>query len=160
MGGQFLVVTGWICLVTATALSQEAGNTAPSLKLPAGNGSWVIRVATSGGFSGTGNGNVAISSKGEIVCAAQKASCPRTFEVQPIQRLIEKFAGLDPASLLSNPVPAPGICNDCITRRVTIVWRDPVGVEHFHSASWDDLTAGMVPKQIIEIYDAVMSLRK
>src|SRR6516225_1504014 len=114
MARQFLAVVGWICLVTVTTLSQGAGNTARGLELPAGNGSWVIRVATSGGFSGTGNGNVAISSKGEIVCAAQKPPCPGTFEVQPIQRLVEKFAGLDPASLLSNPVPAPGICNDCI----------------------------------------------
>src|SRR5262245_7483344 len=149
MGRQFLVVIGWICLVTFTTLAQEPGNTAPSLELPAGNGSWVIRVFTAGGFSGTGNGNVAIASKGEIVCTAQKPPCPRTFEVQPIQRLVEKFAGLDLASLLSNPTPAgPGICNDCINRRVIIAWRDPVGVEHLHSASWDDLTGATVPREM------------
>jgi hypothetical protein len=62
---------------------------------------------------------------------------------------------------LSNPIPAaPGICNDCINRRVIIVWRDPAGVEHLHWASWDDLTAAMVPREMIEIFNAVMALRK
>ena len=161
MSRQLLVAILWISLTTVTAFPQEPGNPSASPALPEGNGAWVIRVFTSGGFSGTGSGNIAISSKGEIVCTVQEPRCPKTFEVQPIQELVDKFAGLDPASIGPNSIPAaPGICNDCINRRVILVWRDRTGLEHSHSAFWDELTAARVPREIIDIYNAVTALRK
>jgi hypothetical protein len=151
----------WIFLAVSTSSPQEAGKALASPALPAGNGAWVIRVFTSGGFSGAGNGNVAISSKGEIVCTTQKPACPESFEVQPIQQLVDKFAALDLSRMVTSPIPAaPGTCNDCINRRVTLIWRDQTGLEHSYTVAWDELTAAMVPREIIDIYNAVMALRK
>jgi hypothetical protein len=158
---QLVVAILWVSITSFTSFPQEAANTLASPSLPAGNGAWVIRVFTSGGFSGTGSGNIAISSKGEIVCTVQEPRCPKTFEVQPIQGLVDKFAGLDPSSIVTNSIPAaPGICNDCINRRVILVWRDRTGLEHSYSAFWDELTAARVPREIIDIYNAVTALRK
>ena len=151
----------WISIAASTSFPQAAGNTLASPVLPAGNGAWVVRIITSGGFSGAGNGNAAISSKGEIVCTMQKPACPESFEVQPIQRLVDKFAVLDLSRMVTRPIPAaPGTCNDCINRRVILIWRDQTGLEHSYSVSWDELTAAMVPREIIDIYNAVMALRK
>jgi hypothetical protein len=150
-----------ISIAALTAFPQEAGNTLTSPVLPEGNGAWVIRVFTSGGFSGAGNGNIAISSKGEIVCTMRKPACPDSFEVQPIQQLVDKFAGLDLSRIVGSPIPAtPGICNDCINRRLILMWRDRMGQEHSYSAVWDDLTGAMVPREIIDIYNAVTALKK
>jgi hypothetical protein len=161
MSRQLVVAILWISITAGMAFSQEAGNTLTSPVLPEGNGAWVIRVFTSGGFSGAGNGNIAISSKGEIVCTMRKPACPDSFEVQPIQQLVDKFAGLDLSRILSSPIPAtPGVCNDCINRRLILVWRDRMGLEHSYSAVWDDLTAAMVPREIIDIYNAVTALKK
>ena len=162
MSRQLVVAIMWIYISAVTAFPQEAGNTLASPALPVGNGVWVIRVFTSGGFSGAGHGNIAISSKGEIVCTMQKpAACPKSFEVQPIQQLVDKFAGMDLSRIVDQPVPAaPGICNDCINRLVILVWRDRTGVKHSYSMSWDELTAAMVPREIIDIYNAVTALRK
>ena|SRR5689334_5457041 len=162
MSRQLVVAILWISFTTSMAFPQEAGNTLASPALPNGNGAWVIRVFTSGGFSGAGNGNVAISSKGEIVCTSQKPpGCPKSFDVQPIQQLVDKFAGMDLSRIVTKPVPAaPGICNDCINHLVILVWRDRTGVEHSYSASWDELTASTVPREIVDIYNAIMALRE
>src|SRR6476660_1266540 len=99
----------WIYLAVPALFPQETGNTPRGLALPAGNGSWVIRVFTSGGFSGTGSGNIAISSKGEIVCTMEKPACPKNFEVERIQRLVDKLAGSKLTATVINPSPAaPG----------------------------------------------------
>lgn len=110
MSRQLAVAIRWVSIAILTAFPQESGNTYTSPALPAGNGAWLIRVFSSGGFSGAGNGNVAISSKGEIVCTMQKPACPDTFEVQPIQQLMDKFAGMDLSRIVTSPIPVtPGI---------------------------------------------------
>jgi hypothetical protein len=158
---QLVIAILWISIFTVAAVSQDSGTALTNPALPAGNGAWVIQVFTSGGFSGAGSGNIAVSSKGEIVCTSRKPACPDSFDVQPIQQLVDKFAGMDLSRIVTSPNPAtPGICNDCINRRVILVWRDRIGLEHSFSASWDELTAAMVPREIIDIYNAVMALRK
>jgi hypothetical protein len=161
MSRQLVVAILWISFTTSMSFSQEAGNSLASPALPVGNGAWVIRVFTSGGFSGAGNGNIAISSKGEIVCATRRpAACPKSFEVQPIQQLVDKFAGMDLSRIVNRIPAAPGICNDCINRLVILVWRDHTGIKHSYSASWDELTAAMVRREIVDIYNAIMALRE
>jgi hypothetical protein len=161
MSRQLALALLWISMTISPSFPQDAGSTLAGPALPAGNGAWVIRVFTSGGFSGAGIGNIAISSKGEIVCPTQKPACPNSFEVQPIQQLVDKFAGIDLSRIVTSPVPVgPGICNDCIDIRVSLVWRDRTGVEHSYFAAWDATTAAMVPREIIDIYNAVMDLRK
>jgi hypothetical protein len=116
----------WSCL---------AAETPANLALPAENGAWVIRIFTSGGFSGTGNGDTAVSSNGQIVCTPENA-CPKRFEVRSIQPLVDKIAEIAASPVTGNRAfIAPNACNDCLTRRVTVVWRDAMAVEHLYSIS-------------------------
>ena len=150
----------WSCFAAGTSLSQQSAETPASLALPAGNGAWVIRIFTSGGFSGTGNGDTAVSSNGQIVCTPENA-CPKRFEVRSIQLLIDKIAEIAASPVTGNrAVIAPSACNDCLTRRVNVVWRDAMAVEHSYSVSWDEVTGANVPPEVIQIYEAVAALRK
>ena len=160
MRRQLTLMLIWSCLAAGTSLSRQATETPVNLALPAGNGAWVIRILTSGGFSGTGNGDTAVSSSGQIVCTPENA-CPKRFEVRSIQLLIDKIAEMAASPVTGNrAVIAPSACNDCLTRRVTVVWRDAMAVEHSYSVSWDEVTGAIVPPEVIQIYEAVTALRK
>jgi hypothetical protein len=161
MARQLVVTIVWICFAAGCLFPQEAGNTAGRLALPGGNGSWVIRISTSGGFSGAGKGNIAVSSNGDIVCTMQKPACPERFDKQPIQNLVDKLTGAKLTSTVAGSAPViRGLCNDCLNSRLEIVWRDAVGIEHSHSSSWDELTAATAPPEVIDIYNAIIALRK
>src|SRR3954471_15857131 len=102
MGRRLTLTVIWSCLAAGTLLSQQSTETPAKLALPAGNGAWVIRIFTYGGFSGAGTGDIAVSSNGQIVCTPQN-TCPKRFEVRSIQLLVDKIAGMAESLLSSNP---------------------------------------------------------
>src|SRR4051812_18754950 len=126
------------------------------LLLPDGSGVWVVKVFTSGGFTGTGTGNVGITSNGSVVCSG-RPSCPKKFEFPAFQRMIDRLPG--DLSAQSKFLSPPVSCNDCLTREVAISKRDAMGIEHVYSFFWSDVTAGSVPNEIMQIYDAVRLLK-
>src|SRR6266446_10698333 len=82
------------------------------MALPDGNGAWVVRVTTTGGITGTGIGDFAISSEGKLLCRPAKG-CPEQFKPADFQSLVQTIL---PGNL---PVPVPPIvslCRDCIVR--------------------------------------------
>jgi hypothetical protein len=128
----------------------------PLLLLPDGNGAWVVRVTTTGGFSGKGVGDYSISSEGKVACSAE-IRCFDQIKVSDFQMLVEV---IQPGIL---PIPAPpaaGMCNDCITRTMTISRRDSTGVMSTFTVSWDDTTRSKVPQEMLRIHDAVIALRR
>jgi hypothetical protein len=127
----------------------------PFMALPEGNGAWVVRVVTTGGLMGIGSGDFTFSSEKKIMCSAQ-IQCPKEFKASDLQPLIE---GIQPDILLP-VVPVVSLCRDCITRTMTIRRRDPSGLEQTFTASWDDTTKARLPREVIQIYDAVVDLMK
>ena len=128
----------------------------PRLALPEGNSTWRVQVVTSGGLLGNGGGDFAISSEGRMVCT-REIRCPSDFkpaEFQPLVEVIEKI------TLPSPTVPVVSLCRDCITRTMTVSFRDSIGRLHIYMASWDDTTKAMLPPEIVRIYDAVRELTK
>jgi hypothetical protein len=128
----------------------------PQLLLPEGNGAWVVQINTIGGIVGAGVGDVAVSSEGKILCS-HEIKCPDAFKFSDIQPWIETF------QTLVLPVPPPAtvsLCRDCITRTISVRWRDSMGVFHTYTATFDETTKGKLPPEVAKLYDAVVALRQ
>ena len=91
-----------------------------------------------------------------MVCSLQTERCPRQVEVLSLQTLIEMVQSVPP---VDTPVVI-GVCNDCLSRTIVIRHRDTHGTERIYRASWNDVTMSGVPREILQIYDAVVALRK
>src|SRR5512132_4194204 len=56
-------------------LGFQAASDLPGLILPPDDSAWVVRIVSSGGFTGRGAGNVTASSAGQVLCTLV-AACP------------------------------------------------------------------------------------
>lgn len=129
----------------------------PALVLPAAPGAWVIRVETTGGFTGRGTGSVTASSAGELFCVSM-AACPDHLGDEAHRSLADLIAVIP---LVRPPAPAPPpnqtVCNDCVTTTMTIRRRAPEG-ERVIVYTWDPSTVATVPPEIRRLHAAVRSL--
>ena len=127
------------------------------LILPTGNNTWLVQVVSSGGFTGNGTGNFAISSEGRVLCSLREMQCPEKFTVALLTPLVE---AIQPDRIPPIVRTVPNLCNDCITWTLTVRARSSSGVEQTYVATWDDLTRSQVAPELIRIFDAVVALRK
>ena len=146
----------FVLLITFAGSVQQPATESPvaRMALPGGAGAWVVRLLTTGGFTGAGEGDWAISSKGDVICRLGR--CPKSFAVSEFRPLVETLAALN---LPVATTTATGFCRDCITRTLTIEYRDEMGGLHAFAATWDDTTINKVPAELIRIYEAVRALR-
>jgi hypothetical protein len=129
----------------------------PTMALPTEAGAWVIRVETSGGFTGRGTGHVTMSSAGNVACVAIR-ECPQRLTGDRQRSL----------SQLVHALPSPGVgsdsvsrsnstCSDCVTITMTVHQRTRDG-ERTLQYSWDVSTAQTIPADVLRLHAAVVSL--
>jgi hypothetical protein len=129
----------------------------PAPALPDGNGSWLIEVVTSGGFTGAGIGSWTLSSQGALSCPTE-LQCPKNFNASALQSLIDPIR----PEIFAPPqkVSITAICSDCITRTLTITQRDSKGIVRIHTVSWNEVNRSQVPQEVLRLYDAMLTLLK
>lgn len=128
------------------------------LDLPDGNGAWVLRVETSGGFGGRGQGAITLSSAGALACAAVP-SCPARLDPEAQRSLTTLIARVPLASPPPRrDLPATGVCNDCITTMLTLRRRDAQGVDQVVGYSWNEVTAASVPGEVLRLRAAAFAV--
>ena len=132
----------------------------PVLVLPAGEGAWVIRIETSGGFTGRGSGSFTASSAGDVLCVSAGA-CPPRLVPEAQQSIGRLVAGIPLSAEVSPRVPAvnAGICNDCVATTMTVQRRGGDG-ERTVSFRWDESTQGTVPGEVLRLHAAVVALSR
>ena len=131
----------------------------PTFALPAGAGAWIVRIETSGGFTGRGSGSFTASSAGEVRCVSP--ACPPRLvpEVQQsIERLVADILVAGDVSLRS-PVGNSGICNDCVTTTMTVQRRNGDS-ERTIQFRWDESTLGTIPREVLRLHSAVVALAR
>jgi hypothetical protein len=99
----------------------------PQMGLPAGTNAWVVQVSTTGGFSGSGIGDIAVSSQGRILCNSPAMHCAKSFAASTLQPLVETIAR---GTVTISGRPNAGVCNDCVSRTIVITRRDNIGSMH------------------------------
>jgi len=154
-------MTGTVLALLLLAAQDPPPAMLPMLLLPSENGAWVVRIETSGGFTGRGLGNYTASSSGELKCASltRQVPCPDRL-VPETQQSISRLVTAIPAVTISAPPGAPGrgtICNDCVTTTMTVRRRNGDG-EQAASYRWDESTIGSVPGEVLRLHAAVIAL--
>jgi len=129
----------------------------PTLVLPAAEGAWVVRIVTSGGFTGRGSGSYTASSAGDVACLAA-AACPGRL-ASDTQRALSRLVKAVPVAAVSRPSPlsTTANCNDCVTTTMSVRRRDR-DEERIQTFSWDETTRASVPDDVLRLHAAVLAL--
>jgi hypothetical protein len=129
----------------------------PTLVLPAAEDAWVVRIVTSGGFTGRGSGSYTASSSGDVSCLAA-AACPGRL-APDTQRALSRLVKAVPVAAVSRPSPSSptGSCNDCVTTTMSVRRRDR-DEERMQTFSWDETTRASVPDDVLRLHAAVLAL--
>ena len=147
-------------MVLAAVLSLSAAQAAadlPNLLLPPGDSAWVVRIVTSGGFTGRGSGNVTASSAGRVICTLV-ASCPDRLvpeTTRAVSAWITTVGRTKPSG--AQQIAPHGICADCVTTAMTIQRRDDDG-EHTFRYTWDVSTVRTIPEDVLRLHAAITGL--
>lgn len=137
--------------------AQSVATELPTLLLPPGDNAWVVRIVTTGGFTGRGSGNLTASSAGEILCASI-AACPDRL-ARDMQRSLSRLvtATLSPRPVAPTSPFNPGTCSDCVTTTMTVRRRDGAGERTF-TYTWDAISASAVPDEALRLHAALIAL--
>jgi hypothetical protein len=142
-------------ILSLLLVAAQAGEL-PTLVLPPSEGAWVVRVVTSGGFTGRGAGSYTASSVGEVACL-RVAPCPARL-VPETQRALSRLVKAVPAAAISRAAPPDaGTCNDCVTTTMSVRRRDHDG-ERMQTFAWDETTRASVPEDVVRLYAAMTAL--
>jgi len=142
--------------ILLAALAAQAGEL-PTLVLPPADAAWVVRVVTSGGFTGRGSGSYTASSSGDVACLAVPA-CPARLPPDT-QRALSRLVREVPVAPTSPAFPSrqTGVCNDCVTTTISVRRRDHEG-ERTQTFTWDETTRAGVPEDVLRLYVAVTGI--
>jgi len=129
----------------------------PTFVLPPGAGAWIVRIETSGGFTGRGSGSFTANSAGELFCPSA-ASCPSRLAAGAQQSIGKLVADIRLVADVSarQAVGTSGICSDCVTTTMTVQRRDDDG-ERTIQFRWDESTLGTVPGEVLRLHSAVVA---
>jgi len=133
----------------------------PTLPLADDTGAWVIRIETSGGFTGRGAGSYTASSSGALRCLALTRQVPCSERLAagtavPIARLVSALP-LTTSAVTVTPLPLTTFCSDCVTTTMTVRRRDGDG-ERTLTYRWDESTLGTVSGEVLRLHAAVIAL--
>jgi hypothetical protein len=144
-------------LLLGMLLAAAQAGALPTFVLPPAEKAWVVRVVTSGGFTGRGSGSYTASSAGEVACLAASA-CP-THLAPDTQRALSRLVDAVPVSATAGALPSgpAGTCNDCVTTTVSVRRRDRDG-ERVQTFTWDETTRASVPADVLRLGAAVTAL--
>jgi hypothetical protein len=132
-----------------------AGGRPVPLKLPKGDGAWVIQVFTSGGLAGRGKGDLTVSSRGALTLTQAGAECAQALAPDSLQTLAQAVMSAQTKSFEAAP---SGVCHDCYMTVMLLQRREAGGRTRTYRFSWDDVTAAKVPADVMLIYRTAAAL--
>jgi hypothetical protein len=123
--------------------------------LPPGDNSWTIRIVSRGGLTGSGRGDLSVTSDGVLFWSGADGVCARQLADETLQALSKIILG---PSSPNGPREAyvSVMCGDCYLTIISLQRRDTRGLSGF-TVEWDDATQARVSTDIIAIYEAVMA---
>jgi hypothetical protein len=121
-----------------------------------GDGAWTIRISTGGGFTGRGRGSVTLTSQGDLTCLETLRPCESKLvgdRLRPITQLVSSF---NPSKWGSVPPQENMVCSDCYTTTMTLARRES-GKVTIATLSWNDVTQGKVPANVLRLAEMALS---
>ena len=150
-------MTALTLAVVAWLLGIQASSDLPNLVVPPDDNAWVIRIVTTGGFTGQGAGNVTANSAGQMLCTLM-ASCPDRLVPETkrsLSQLVTRLRLVDATDTWAPPTA--GVCADCVTTIMTVRRRDSAG-EHSARYTWDVSSVRAIPDDVLRLHAAIVGL--
>jgi hypothetical protein len=150
-------MTAPILAIIALLIGVQTPSDLPSLIFPPDDNAWVVRIVTSGGFTGRGAGNVTASSAGQVMCTLV-ATCPERLVPETnrvFSQLVTTLRHAEPRG--GRSLLTPGGCSDCVTTDMMVQWRDADG-EHVIRYTWDLSTVRTIPDAALRLHAALIGL--
>jgi len=126
----------------------------PKVELPPGANSWAVQVISRGGITGTGRGDLTITSHGHLVWNAVENQCNVKLPDDVLQMLTQTAFSANPSGWVGSTA---SVCADCYVSAIALQRRESDGIGRTYIAYWDDTTAGSISGELRKVYDTFMT---
>jgi hypothetical protein len=124
--------------------------------LPPGDNVWMVKIFSRGGFTGSGRGDLTLTSEGIVTWSAADGSCGRKLTDEALQALAKMvLAAHAPAT--GSESSLSGMCFDCYVTTMILLRRGTEGVVSATTVSWDDASQAQVAADLVSIYKAAIA---
>jgi hypothetical protein len=138
-----------------TVINLPYGIWVKPIALPAGDKAWAVQIVSRGGYTGSGRGDLTLTSDGLLTWDGAGGACSRRLPDETLRALTQVVLAVGDSAVLTERAPA-GLCLHCY---VTAMIVQRKGVEGVVRASWDDVTQAKIKAEIITVYESLMAQR-
>ncbi len=124
--------------------------------LPPGDNVWMVQILSSGGFAGSGRGDLTLTSEGILTWSGADGSCGRKLTDDKAMQALAKIVLAANAPATGDEKLLSGMCFDCY---VTTKRRGTGGVVNATRVSWDDASQAQVAADLVSIYNAAIAYK-
>jgi len=124
--------------------------------LPPGENAWAVHITSTGGISGTGRGNITLTSDGQLLRYGPAGSCSIKLSEEALESLTKTIFAAT-GSYNSDGLLETLICPDCYVTAMVVTRRRAARDEATIAVGWTDATEARVAADVLAIYQAVMA---
>ena len=126
--------------------------------LPPGDNVWMVQIVSGGGFTGSGRGDLTLTSEGILTWSGADGSCGKKLTDEAMQTLTKiVLAANAPAS--GSEKSLSGMCFDCYVTTMILQRRGTGGTVSAATVSWDDASQAQVAADLVSIYKAAIAYK-
>src|SRR5882724_7927679 len=126
--------------------------------LPPGDNVWMVQIVSSGGFTGSGRGDLTLTSEGILTWSGADGSCGRKLTDEAMQALAKMVLAAN-ASATGSESSLSRMCFDCYVNTMILQRRETGGVVNATRVSWDDASQAQVAADLVSIYKAAIAYK-
>ena len=137
---------------------------APTMQFaPEGENTWTVQILTSGGFDGSGKGDLVFTSDGKFSRDQNPLTKNQFITSEALQKITDSVLKVQISEQNLKPLAeivkesGKSLCSDCYKTTLILFRRDADGTVKTFMTNWDVTTKSQVPEEILQIYENVIN---
>ena len=120
--------------------------------------SWMVKIVTSGGMNGRGEGNAVITSQGDLaieyplVGLTSELRCHTKLPTEDLRKIEWLVLTANPSSWRENYFDPRYVGDDYFEYKLELHYRQEDGTECLYTASWSDGSVNLLPKGLSDLH--------